>query len=212
MVTTPDYTAQLNEIVRALNRPVTPTWLVSLLSVFAGAVFTLIVQSLLLRINDWHKREKMRKIVYMELGRLYASVKFILTWNPKNAPPGTLPASKAAHLRQHLSFAGEKYIHDNQDVFVQLDEHSAIRTMYSLFHQVSETDETHLDLNCTTALTMFSTLVHQEMFGGRCIKKYMHPSVQKDLYADQITLESHAWTPAGRGEPEDTGFGHGPVK
>jgi hypothetical protein len=98
----PDYTAQLKVIADALNRPATPAWAISLLSVLVGAVLSVLVQALSLRINDWHKAHKVRRIVYAELERLFSSVKHVYLWEPKNAPPGELPKAKLNQLKEFL--------------------------------------------------------------------------------------------------------------
>jgi hypothetical protein len=67
VLSSPDYSRQLAEIAKALNRPSTPTWIIVLLSTVVGAISSVLVQMLSLRLADRYKRHKMRRILYHEL-------------------------------------------------------------------------------------------------------------------------------------------------
>jgi len=69
MVTTPpDYTAQLNQIVQALNHPTTPAWIIAALSAALGLISGIFAQLVLVRINDAYQRDRMRRVLYTDLG------------------------------------------------------------------------------------------------------------------------------------------------
>ena len=67
-----DYTSQLEEIVKALNRQSAPTWLIAIASLFFGFFASALIEVFKHSYGEHRARSKMRKIIYSELGAMYS--------------------------------------------------------------------------------------------------------------------------------------------
>src|SRR5258708_18931226 len=67
-----DYTPQLQEIAKALNRPSTPTWLIAIFSGLLGFLASVLSQVFQHWYAKHRARNKMRMIVYSEIGSMYS--------------------------------------------------------------------------------------------------------------------------------------------
>jgi H+/Cl- antiporter ClcA len=70
----PDYTSQLEQIVKALNRPSIPTWLIAIVSAFLGFLASVLSQIFQHWYSEHKARSKMRMIIYSEIGAMYPSL------------------------------------------------------------------------------------------------------------------------------------------
>jgi hypothetical protein len=64
----PDYSKQLDAIVAALNHSATPAWAIAVLSALLGMIGGIFAQTVLLRVTDRHQRNRMRRVLYTDLG------------------------------------------------------------------------------------------------------------------------------------------------
>ena len=94
----PDYSHQLEEIAKALNRPPMPQSEVALISAVVGALFTLAVQFLLKWLDNWWEiqREihKVRRALYRDLLKKFQGVEDIMAFTELEEP--ALSVSKSA--------------------------------------------------------------------------------------------------------------------
>jgi hypothetical protein len=67
-----DYTSQLEQIVKALNRPSILTWMIAIMSAFLGFLVSILTQVFQHWYCERRARSKMRMIIYSELGSMYS--------------------------------------------------------------------------------------------------------------------------------------------
>ena len=67
-----DYTTQLQEIAKALNRPSIPTWLIAILSGLVGFLASVFSQVFQHWYAERSAQNRMRMIVYSEIGSSYS--------------------------------------------------------------------------------------------------------------------------------------------
>jgi hypothetical protein len=75
----PDYSRQLDAIIAALNHPATPAWIIAVLSALLGMVGGIFAQVILLRVTDRHQRNRMRRVLYTDLGGYFMFIYSTLT-------------------------------------------------------------------------------------------------------------------------------------
>lgn len=153
--TSPDYSRQLGEIVKALNKPTTPTWIIALTSTSLGVVGAFIG----LWLGDFHKRYKLRRVLYRELIGMFSLVDGVLgqTQIEDEHQRGKWQADE---IRAHLTFQSQEYLRANQDLYISLAEHSTAEVLYGRFHAI--VDNWHsFSVNTGLALRMFSRAVKE---------------------------------------------------
>ncbi len=142
-----------------------PAWLISLISAVTGAVASVLVQFLALRIGDRYKRHKMRMVLYGELSMVAAMLKSVLDHSEQVLKIKHILVDDRALLSPLL---GLKYIESDLDIFVQLPEHI---TIHSLYRQVEVILQEPKSAN--EGIRSFLRLV-AEFAGNRTLrKKYM---------------------------------------
>ena len=103
-----DYTSQLKEIVRALNRPSIPTWLIAIMSAFFGFLASALSQIFQHWYSDHRARSKMRMIIYSELGAMYSSLVHFHDLNTRLLEQEDVEWRKKQLRERFLKFEGEK--------------------------------------------------------------------------------------------------------
>jgi hypothetical protein len=148
-----DYTQQLNAIVKALNRPATPTWIIALISTGFGVLGAFIG----LWLGDFYKRYKLRRLLYRELVGMFSVVDdtlghtFVENEHDQYKWQGD-------QIRTYLSFSSQEYMKANQDLYVSLAEHATAEMLYGRFHAI--VDNSHsFSINTGLALRLFSRAV-----------------------------------------------------
>jgi hypothetical protein len=154
---TPDYSRQLEEIVKAMNRPTTPVWRVAVFSAFVGLVFGIVAQFLVMLITDLYRRYKMRRVLYCDLAGMFWAVENIMAVT--DVPEDDRWRWQRAQLTKALLFRGEKYCLDTPELYMQLPERYAGEMLYPYFHQILD-DDKWLNVNTSLALSAFSHVVH----------------------------------------------------
>jgi hypothetical protein len=168
MIQMPDYTKQLDEIVRVLNRPGTSQWVIALFSALLGLIAGLIGQTLQTFLADVYRCFKMRRVLYIDLADMFLNVDSIIT---ADIIADGLERSKwqEDQLRQHLLFRGEKYCLDTQEIYMQLSERPAAEILYQRFHLILN-EEMHV--NTGLALRMFANAVHNGSLQPKYINRF----------------------------------------
>jgi hypothetical protein len=154
-----DYSQQLNEIVVALNRPGTPGWIIALASSVLGFLGSAALQRLQLFDGDAHKRGKMRRLLYVDLTEIFCTVEAIMM-RPDTGLEGDMYTWRWEQLNMHLGFQREKYIKDNQDIFVQLSEYAVAESVYLFFHRILESQE-EMHSNSHFATQILADAIHR---------------------------------------------------
>jgi hypothetical protein len=91
----PDYSHQLEEIAKALNRSSIPQWVVALISVLVGALLGIAGQALLKVFDNWRDIHKMRRVLYQELSTIFGRLDGM---GPMDLPESPLSPGKRGSL------------------------------------------------------------------------------------------------------------------
>src|ERR1017187_4851888 len=109
----PDYSKQLDDIVRALSRPGPPVWLVAIFSTALGVIGGLVGQFFAMLMADAIRRRNLRGHLYKDLTALCCQVHRVISTEPENVPWQDKPGWYRYQLKRWLSFKGEKEALDN---------------------------------------------------------------------------------------------------
>jgi len=143
----PDYTQQLDEIVRLLSRPGISPWLLAAFSVFLGIVGGAIGRGIEPWIADFSRRARMRAVLYGDIASMFFHVDTITTFGEPWA--SDLVRDDAFNrLSSSLDFEAEKYLDANRDVFMQLKERLAAKHLYNTLHRVINEGPRNMVTNC----------------------------------------------------------------
>ena len=173
----PDYSHQLEEIVKALNRPSTPTWLIAIISAVLGFLASVLSQVFQHAYTDYRARRKMRIIIYSELGGMYSNL--VRFYERKSTQPEQqdLEWRKNQLKERFLKFEGEKYADENKDVFIQLKERSTISELYGAIREVFGPEEEYgFFINAGLAIEIIEDCVRLDYLPNRSVRRYMNRS------------------------------------
>jgi len=177
----PDYTLQLQEIVKALNHHSTPTWVIAVISVFFGFLASLLGQVFQHWYSEYKSRSKMRTIIYSELGTMYSMLVYL-------QPKVTSGQKKedfryeTEKLRHHFirgeeyagRFEGEIYAEDHKEVFVQLRERLRITDLYRVIRDACRDDDDYgFLINSGLAIEIIEDNVRFNWLPRKYVKRYM---------------------------------------
>jgi len=104
-----DYTSQLEQIVKALNRPSIPTWMIAIMSAFLGFLVSILTQVFQHWYGDRRARSKMRMIIYSELGSMYSHLVHFHDVKTRLPEQEGIEWRKKQLKEHFLKFDGEKY-------------------------------------------------------------------------------------------------------
>jgi hypothetical protein len=187
----PDYTRQLTDIARVLSKPVTPTWVIAIVSSAIGSAFTLVVQRLAKHMDAVDSREKMRRVVYSDLTHLFVVVQSFMGLKDP-VEPGAYRLIHA-QLSAKLEFPGQKYLEDHLDVHIS--ELGAVRHLYREFHHIAE-EPNQLAVNCHNAQWMMGLYLNKGELQAKYFKKYSQPGqgerlvkLAGDVYRESMERE-----------------------
>jgi hypothetical protein len=154
----PDYSRQLEDIAKALSKPSTPPWLVTIITLVVGAALAVAGNLAFQWLNNRLKVYRMRRALYLDFVHLFYAVNGIMT--DKNVPESDRDEWQRDLLKRHVRFDVEKHLRENYEVYFQLRERAQADLVYSFFHQVVE-EEKWLSVNASIALQMvISSIVH----------------------------------------------------
>jgi hypothetical protein len=165
----PDYSKQLDAIVAALNHPTTPAWAIAVLSALLGMLGGIFAQTILLRINDRYQRNRMRRVLYTDLGGYFMFVYSTLT--DQHYAGDTKLAWQQDQFEKRITFSGEDFLRKQPDIFMQLSEHRAAEELYRWLHHTVEKTKSgcsNPDMFCQ----IFSEYVADGFLMEKCFKKY----------------------------------------
>ena len=134
-----DYSQQLSEIVKALNRPTSSAWIIALFSATLGMLTGLLAQPIQFLLIDAYRRHVMRRIAYVELGNMFIRVEMDLRAVFLN------PSEQKESILAELRFDGERYCQDHVDIYLQLREHKELAYQYRMFHNITDDKTDSLD-------------------------------------------------------------------
>ncbi len=168
----PDYTKQLEEIARALNRPTTPPWLVTILSAILGFLTGIAGQLLMMPVSDAYRRYKTRRVLYLDLYEMFWFIHRIRTKALTDLPETERYSWQKARLPGDLRFRGEQYCEDNREIYFQLSERHAGETLYRCFHRILD-EKNSLDLNTYEALRTFANIIVREDLNRNYFRRFL---------------------------------------
>jgi hypothetical protein len=170
-----DYTSQLEEIAKALNRPCVPTWLIAVISGLLGFLASILSQMFQHWYGEHRACAKMRMIIYSELGTMYS--RLVQFHDVKTSLPEREDIEwRKRQLRElFLKFEGQKYAEDHKDVFIQLRERTTITELYSAIREVFGPEEEYgFFLNSGLAIEIIEDCVRLNDLPGKFVKRYMN--------------------------------------
>jgi hypothetical protein len=170
-----DYTPQLEQIVKALNRPSIPTWLIAIMSAFLGFIVSIFTHVFQQSYIEYRARRKMRMIVYSELGAMYSSLVHFYKVKTRSPEQEDIAWRKKQLKERFLKFEGEKYAEDHKDVFVQLKERSTIAAIYGAIRDVFGPEEEYgFFINAGLAIEIIEDEVRLHYLPKRFVNRYMN--------------------------------------
>lgn len=172
-----DYTPQLEQIVKALNRPSIPTWLIAMLSAFLGFLVSIFSQVFQHWYGEHRARTKMRMIIYSELGDMYSNLVHFYNLNARQPEHEDLAWRKKQLEERFLKFEGEKYAEEHKDVFIQLKERSTIAGLYGAIREVFGPEEEYgFFINAGLAIEIIEDDVRLKSLPAKFVTRYMKSS------------------------------------
>lgn len=179
----PDYTSQLQEIVKALNHDSTPTWVIAVISFFSGFLVSLLGQVFQHWYSEYKSRSKMRTIIYTELGTVYSMLGYL---QPPTITSGQEKKKDFSYetgkLRNQFirgegyagRFEGEIYAKDHNEVFVQLRERSRITALYRVIREACRDDDDYgFLINSGLAIEIIEDNVRFNWLPRKYVNRYM---------------------------------------
>ena len=172
-----DYSAQLDAIAKALNRPSVPTWMIAILSALLGFLLSVLNQIF----QHWYSERKvlhtMRKIIYSEIGAMYSNLSHFYNLQT-TLPEGKDIEWRKKQLRERfLKFEGERYAEEHKGVFFQMKERSTINDLYSAIHDVFGPEEKYgFLINSGLAIGIIEDCVELDELPAKFVRRYMNNS------------------------------------
>lgn len=172
-----DYTPQLEQIIKALNRPTIPTWLIAILSALLGFLVFIPTQLFQHWYADRRARSKMRIIIYSELGSMYSNLVHFYGVGTELPEDRDIEWRKKQLKEKFLKFEGEKYADENKDVFFALKERSTITSLYSAIREVFGPEEEYgFFINAGLAIEIIEDCVRLNGLPHKFVERYMNES------------------------------------
>ena len=165
-----DYSQQLDEIVRALDRPSIPAWIVAILGAMIGAVGALVAQLARARYDERRTRQRLTHLLYSDLAEMFLYVDATMT-SALDPDDRFLRQWQIEQLTKVLMFRAEDHLHRNLDIFMSLPERQTADVLYRQFHHIKD-DPDSLSVNTNGTLRLFATYVGQTLTVER-IKKHV---------------------------------------
>jgi len=166
----PDYTVQLNDILKALNRPGVSPWLLASFSVFLGVIGGAIGRAIEQPIHDIFRRRRMRRVLYVDMAEnlMLIADTFGDDWNDTEQGWND--------FRRYLNSDTDKYITSNQEVFIQLRERPHFVIIFDQFKLIIQDQDKR-----RAAERMLQTfeLFKQSLEGDGFKKRYLRTALGK---------------------------------
>jgi hypothetical protein len=172
-----EYSAQLDAIVKALNRPSIPTWIIAIISALLGFLVSVFSQLFQHWYAEYRARSTMRKIIYSELGSMYSSLVHFYNMQTSLPEQNDVEWRKKQLKERFLKFEGEKYAEENKYVFIQLKERPTIDELYSAIREVFGPEEEYgFFINSGLAIGIIEECVRSHDLPARFVKRFMNGS------------------------------------
>ena len=169
-----DYTPQLEEIAKALNRPSTPTWLIAIVSASFGFLASILSQLFQHWYAEYRARSKMRTAIHSEIGAMYSPL--VHFYDVKtNMPEKEGIEWRTKQLRKRfLKFEGEKYAEEHKEVFIGLRERSTISQLYGAVREIFGPEEEYgFFINAGLAIELIEDHVRLNDLPSKLVKRYV---------------------------------------
>jgi hypothetical protein len=187
MFATPDYTKQLDEIVRALKRPSTPIWLVALIGGAAGGGFAIAAELIRGRYDESRARTRMQSALYNDLADLFLRVDRIRNLSSQLGEECTRNQFK--DILQNLN---TEHTNRNPDIYFQLSERRSADMLYTWFRKIIDEPQLMIE-TVSMILTMFANEVHDGVLRKELFKQFVQDKSEAAMVltrAEQIYSEN----------------------
>jgi hypothetical protein len=181
----PDYTQQLAEIVQALNRPSTPTWLVAVIGSAVGATGAIAAQILRAWYDEHRANTRMRRRLYTDLADLFLKADFFRSLSHETEE------WRQSQFKHHLHLNAIENIIRTPDVYLEQYERRSAEMLYISFKRIIEDPQ---DETVRTALSMFAEHVHDGFLKKELFKRFMEKKAEAATVltrAEEIYSENH---------------------
>jgi len=193
----PDYTKQLEEIIRLLSRRGISPWVLAAFAALLGVVGGAVGRAIEPLIADISRRRGLRRVLYGDLAGMFFQVDTITTFGERWANDHV--RDDAFHrLSGDLDFQAEAYISANRDVFMQLRERQAANHVYRLLHRIIDDVPRNMETNCRAVQWMIGKYLRD----GSLNPKYFGRSLPKNQARRLITRATELYDESIRQEQE----------
>jgi hypothetical protein len=175
----PDYTKQLDEIVRLLSQPSLSPWLLSAFSVLLGVIGGEICRAIEPLIKDGWRRHSMRQVLYDGIAHNFFQVDTITMFGEAWADNGVRNEA-FRQLTNSFDFDAEDHIKRNLDVFAQIAERREAKDMYDLVHRIVDQGPAVMDYNCRKLQWVLGHYIHEGELPAQNFQKYLHSNKKSD--------------------------------
>jgi hypothetical protein len=203
-----DYSKQLQEIAAGLSRPSTPSWVVAIISSIVGFVSALLLQFVQARLAERFKRDRLRRVLYVDLAEIFGTVESIM--DPSEMDASCRWVWQKEQLKLHVGFKGEQHLRANEDTYMEMAERATANCVYTYFHMALGDLDHWWNVNWSIARQVFATAVYEDVLKRKYFDKYVgkeeaerlwgrcraiHESSQQGLKA----MEDQGTQPSGDG-------------
>src|SRR5260370_18311955 len=115
----------------------------------------------------------MRRLLYRELVNMFFLVDGVMN-QTHFADTDAVARNhwQSAEIKTYLNLRSEKYVTDNQELYVHLPEHGAADILYHRFHMILD-QPNEFNVNTHRALNMFATAVHDGALKSRWLTWFL---------------------------------------
>jgi hypothetical protein len=176
----PDYSKPLQDIAAALSRPTTPAWLMAVASSILGFASAFALQFVQQRLVERSKRERMRRLLYVDLAELFLTVEEIMEF--RQMEESDRWRWQKEQLKLFVGFKGEKHLRENEDVYVQLAERPSADYAYVHFHKALDDVDQSWHVNWSVARQVFANAVYDDDLRRTCFRRFVGKACAERLY------------------------------
>jgi len=162
-------------------------WLVAIIGTILGFLAAVLLQFIQQSLAERSKRERVRRVLYIDLAELFFTVDTIMEDREIQEPHRS--DWQKDQLKTHVAFKGEKHLRANEDVYMELPERTVADTVFAYFHRALDNLDAGLHSNWSIAAQIFSAMVCEGRLKHDCFRKFIGKKRAERLYSRYEFLE-----------------------